>query len=111
MARTMAAAVILGVCGCAMAQPLVNPPEGTDVPRSLTAEERAWILGRVSTGVGTGGTAGASYTDADPSGLAKINIWLDNGLVNNTGEHVYGGDLKGNMWRFNIGGAAASCRA
>jgi agmatine deiminase len=43
MARTMAAAAILGLCGCAMAQPLVNPPEGTDVPRSLTAEERAWL--------------------------------------------------------------------
>jgi len=69
------------------------------------------ILGRVATGVGTGGTAGASYTDADPSGLAKINIWLDNGLVNNTGEHVYGGDLKGNLWRFNVGGAPATFSA
>ncbi|MGE0876247.1 MAG: pilus assembly protein [Burkholderiales bacterium] len=69
------------------------------------------ILGRVTTGVGSGGTAGASYTDADPSGLGKINIWLDNGLVNNSGEHVYGGDLKGNLWRFNVGGAPATFSA
>jgi type IV pilus assembly protein PilY1 len=60
------------------------------------------ILGRVTTGVGSGGTSGAGFSDADPSGLAKINAWLENGLQNNTAEQVYGGDLKGNMWRFDI---------
>jgi len=60
------------------------------------------IIKKIGTGVGDGGTAGASYADADPSGLARINNWVDNGTQDNTSLAVYGGDLKGNLWRFDL---------
>ncbi len=39
-----------------------------------------------------------------PSGLAQIRAWTDDGLQNNTALRVYGGDLQGNVWRFDING-------
>ena len=46
----------------------------------------------ISTGVGSA---------ADPSGLAKINAWVD-APSDNTAKRIYGGDLQGNLWRFDI---------
>lgn len=43
-------------------------------------------------------TAGDTTT---PSGLAKINAWIDN-TTDNTARRFYGGDLLGNVWRFDI---------
>jgi type IV pilus assembly protein PilY1 len=43
-------------------------------------------------------TAGSSAT---PSGLAKINAWIDD-QTNNTSLRFYGGDLLGNLWRFDV---------
>ena len=43
-------------------------------------------------------TAGSTTT---PSGLAKISVWNDEPAGNQAG-YVYGGDLLGNVWRFNI---------
>ena len=43
-------------------------------------------------------TAGSS---ASPSGLAKINAWVTS-RSNNTIERIYGGDLEGNLWRFDF---------
>mgnify|MGYP001206753837 CR=1 FL=1 len=60
------------------------------------------ILHKIDTGAGDGGTAGASYTDATPSGLAKINNWVDDALKDNTALAVYGGDMLGNVWRFDL---------
>jgi type IV pilus assembly protein PilY1 len=37
-----------------------------------------------------------------PSGLGKINSWVNNGMVDNTATYTYGGDLLGNLWRFDI---------
>ena len=51
------------------------------------------ILYRISTGVGSA---------ADPSGLNHINAWVDNALINNTITRVYGVDLLGNIWRFDV---------
>ncbi len=42
-----------------------------------------------------------------PLGLAKINNWVDDTNVNNTTLRVYGGDLQGYMWRFNLDTATA----
>ena len=42
-------------------------------------------------------TAGSAAT---PSGLAKINAWVDVS-TNNTALRFYGGDLLGNLWRFD----------
>ena len=47
----------------------------------------------MSTGVGTATT---------PSGLGKISAWVDNGLIDNTIRRVYGGDMLGNLWRFDV---------
>ena len=51
------------------------------------------ILNRLTTGVGT---------VASPSGLAKINGWATNANIDNTTLAVYGGDLEGNLWRFQL---------
>ena len=37
-----------------------------------------------------------------PDGLARINNWVDDTYVDNTTLRVYGGDLYGYMWRFNL---------
>jgi len=50
-------------------------------------------LSQIDTGVGDTTT---------PSGLAKIAAWNDYPGVNNVTKFVYGGDLLGNLWRFNI---------
>jgi type IV pilus assembly protein PilY1 len=46
-------------------------------------------------------SAGSTTT---PSGLAKISAWVDNPNANNTTLRVYGGDLLGNLWRFDVNG-------
>jgi type IV pilus assembly protein PilY1 len=43
-----------------------------------------------------------------PSGLAKITGWTGNGEFNNTVRQVYGGDLLGNMWRFEPNDSSAA---
>ena len=48
-----------------------------------------------TTGTTPAGTLGT------PSGLAKINAWLDS-PDNNSALRFYGGDLLGNLWRFDI---------
>ncbi|MFJ7567426.1 pilus assembly protein [Herminiimonas sp. NPDC097707] len=47
--------------------------------------------------IGTG--AGDTTT---PSGLAKISNYANDPTRNNTSLYVYGGDILGNVWRFNI---------
>lgn len=46
-------------------------------------------------------------TGTSPSGLAKINNWVDDPLRNNTALYVYGGDLEGNLWRFDLANKSA----
>ena len=48
----------------------------------------------------TSGTTKAGSTGT-PSGLAKINAWIDD-ATNNTSLRFYGGDLLGNLWRFDV---------
>ncbi|MEJ8845209.1 pilus assembly protein [Variovorax rhizosphaerae] len=57
----------------------------------LNANTGALLLD-ISTGVGS---------STDPSGLAKINAWVGN-TTDNTAQRFYGGDLKGNLWRFDV---------
>lgn len=57
------------------------------------------ILTQTSTGSGTSTT---------PSGLAKISAWADDANHNNTSRFVYGGDLNGDVWRFDLGAPGAS---
>lgn len=49
-------------------------------------------------------TTGCTGTPAsNPCGLAHLSAYVANG-VDNTAEYVYGGDLKGNVWRFDFTG-------
>lgn len=48
----------------------------------------------------TSGTLAAGSTST-PNGLARINNWVDNDKDNTT-KRVYGGDLLGNLWRFDL---------
>lgn len=41
-------------------------------------------------------------TDPAKSGIGKINNWVDDTFLDNTTQYVYGGDLEGNIWRFDI---------
>ncbi len=50
----------------------------------------------ISTGVGNALT---------PAGLGKISAWVDDGLNDNTVQRVYGGDVLGNFWRFDVNDA------
>lgn len=51
------------------------------------------VLQTIDTGVGSA---------AAPSGLAHIAAWTDNGDIDNTVTYAYGGDLLGNLWRFDL---------
>lgn len=41
-------------------------------------------------------------TSSSPSGLARINAWSNDPTRDNTSLYVYGGDLEGNLWRFDL---------
>jgi type IV pilus assembly protein PilY1 len=56
------------------------------------------IISKISTGVGTA---------ANPSGLARISGW-NNEPAGNAAGYIYGGDLLGNLWRFDINSIAAA---
>ena len=51
------------------------------------------LIRSISTGVGD---------TTDPSGLAQITAQVVNPSSDNTIEAVYGGDLYGNLWRFDV---------
>ena len=51
------------------------------------------IIYKIPTGVGDANT---------PSGLAQINNFVDKALINNTTVRVYGTDMMGNIWRFDV---------
>lgn len=55
------------------------------------------ILRQVSTGVGSTTT---------PSGLSKITAMVTNPDTDNTTHYVYGGDLQGDLFRFDLSGAS-----
>ena len=58
------------------------------------------ITGKIIKKIGTG--TGSATT---PSNLGKINNWVENGLTDNTTVRVYGADLLGNLWRFDVNSA------
>jgi Tfp pilus tip-associated adhesin PilY1 len=51
------------------------------------------ILHKIATGEGDAST---------PSNLGQLNAFIDDGAVNNTAVRAYGGDMLGNIWRFDI---------
>ena len=61
---------------------------------------------KFNTGVGDDGVTGT--TPLGSSGLAKVNGYVDDAKTNNTVTFVYGGDLLGNIWRFDINSSASA---
>jgi type IV pilus assembly protein PilY1 len=51
--------------------------------------------------------ATSAGTQATPSGLGQISAFVANGQADATVDSVYGGDLLGNVWRFNLGARTA----
>ena len=43
----------------------------------------------------------------NPSGLAQVSAWTELACSNDTMERAYGGDLLGNIWKFDINNSAA----
>jgi type IV pilus assembly protein PilY1 len=86
-----------------------NPGDGQGHLYILDAQTGA-VLNRIDTGVGCNGlssTAPCVLGTPDPSGLGRINAWVDNAFNDNTALRVYGGDLKGNLWRFDLDPSAS----
>ncbi|HEY6513675.1 MAG TPA: PilC/PilY family type IV pilus protein [Burkholderiaceae bacterium] len=81
----------------------VNPGNGQGYLYVVNAGTGA-AINSISTGVGsdTGTITGICETAPCPSGLAQIRAWVDNTRYNNTTTKVYGGDLYGNLWRFDV---------
>ncbi len=75
-----------------------NSPAGSGVGYLYVLDARTGaIINKISTGVGSPGT---------PSGLGKIAAW-NNAPSSNQASYVYGGDLLGNVWRFDINAGTA----
>ena len=76
--------------------PDANKATGDGVGRLYVLNATTGALIRtISTGVGSA---------TSPSGLARISAWVDNNSVDNTALRAYGGDMQGNLWRFDING-------
>ena len=74
----------------------VNPGDGNGHLYVLDAISGA-RLQKINTLL-AGNAVGTSLT---PSGLSKINAYVES-AQNNTAQAIYGGDLLGNVWRFDI---------
>jgi type IV pilus assembly protein PilY1 len=71
-----------------------NSPMGDGVGYLYVLDASSGALLKVlSTGEGSA---------ASPSGLAKISSFVEQIYENNTAVKIYGGDLNGNIWRFDI---------
>jgi type IV pilus assembly protein PilY1 len=91
----------------------VSPGDGNghlyvvDANTGKREEKSAGVLLEIATF--TSGTTEAGDS-ATPSGLGKINAWVDS-VVDNTAKRFYGGDLLGNLWRFDIDNLVAPNQA
>ena len=74
----------------------VNSGDGNGHLMVLNANTGAELLS-IPTLVG-GNAVGSTAT---PSGLAKLNAWVES-ETDNTAKRFYGGDMLGNVWRFDI---------
>ena len=70
----------------------VSPGDGVGRLYVINAGTGA-LIRTISTGVGSTTT---------PSGLARISAWVNNTTTDNTALRAYGGDMLGNLWRFDI---------
>lgn len=80
-----------------------NNPTGDGQGRlfvlDFTASSNKTALKTFNTGEGSATT---------PSGLSPVAAYADKASKNNLSTYVYGGDLKGNLWRFDINATSGS---
>lgn len=74
----------------------VSPGDGNGHLFVVNAATGA-LIDQINT-LDNGNAVGSTTT---PSGLSKINAWVENEL-DNTAKRAYGGDLLGNLWRFDF---------
>lgn len=75
----------------------VSPGDGNGrlfVVNANTGQRLVSIATETSAGVAAGSTS-------TPSGLGKLNAWIDS-PIDNSARRFYAGDLLGNLWRFDI---------
>ncbi|MDP2323020.1 MAG: PilC/PilY family type IV pilus protein, partial [Gammaproteobacteria bacterium] len=93
----------LGVSG----QWVVVLPSGYNNVSPGDGEGHLWVLD-----AGTGALVRKIDTNSgstgSPAGLAHLSNWVQNGSVDNSTQHVYGGDLDGKVWKFDIVSGAAT---
>ncbi|MDB5753338.1 MAG: pilus assembly protein PilY [Ramlibacter sp.] len=75
----------------------VSPGDGNGHLFVLDANTGA-LQANIPTELSSGVAAG---TASAPSGLARINSWVESELIN-TSQRFYGGDELGNVWRFDL---------
>lgn len=83
----------------------VSPGDGQGYLYVLNAGTGA-LIRAIPTNVGsdTAAISGVCATAPCPSGLGQIRAWVDNTKFDNTAQRVYGGDLFGNVFRFDVNG-------
>jgi type IV pilus assembly protein PilY1 len=62
---------------------------------------RLYLINAATGALVTSLSTGVGSSPASPSGLGKINAWVDSG-ADNTAKRFYGGDMLGNLWRFDF---------
>jgi type IV pilus assembly protein PilY1 len=80
----------------------VSPGSGHGVLWVLNAKTGA-IIKKLDNGMGSSSSTVSGCSAAPcPSGLSKISAYVESGATNNTALYIYGGDLYGNVWRFDM---------
>jgi type IV pilus assembly protein PilY1 len=78
-----------------------NNPGGVGVLYALDAYTGVEYF-RIKTCTDQATASTCSGSSGSPSGLAKINTWVTDPMSNNTALFAYGGDLNGDLWRFDL---------
>ncbi len=90
----------------------VSPGDGKGYLYILNA-----VTGQIINKIGTnvGGTSTPTCSSAAnspcPSGLGRLNAWVDNASHDNTATVAYAGDMLGNLWRFDLVAGSVSLLA
>jgi type IV pilus assembly protein PilY1 len=94
--------------GLTFGNPVVGKlTDGTWVVAVTSGYNNADVVGRLyvlnaATGALRFSISTNTGSAATPSGLARIAAWVDDSLNDNTLQRLYGGDLLGNLWRFDV---------
>ncbi|MBI1395078.1 MAG: PQQ-binding-like beta-propeller repeat protein [Betaproteobacteria bacterium] len=118
-----------------LADPTIRPNVGYSFGKPLIVKTRAagWVVvvsSGYNNGTGTGSSGGDGVgrvwilnpvngnvikelstnvgSSSSPSGLAHLSAFAQRGDVDATTDAVYGGDLRGNVWRFDLSGASTT---